>query len=598
MPSGRLTSRKYLEDGLILVSAFAVLLVIINSGFSQTTHGLYSRWFPAMNLVAFVLLAFRMSLSWKARQLQLRWYAGQTFVLTLMLLGLVGEFFFHRILSSIHVTETLTANVFIYHAIFVFLFLEEVSTRLFSLQKSAVNAPFLLLVSFLFFILVGSLLLMLPSATTRPISYVDALFTSTSAVCVTGLVVLDTATDFSLFGKWVILFLIQIGGLGILTFTNLFGIIFSGSTTFQNQMLIQNMLNVQNLADALKALVRIVVITLIIEMIGGLVVFFMVDSRIFSSFGEHAFFSIFHSISAFCNAGFSTLGNDNLYHESVRYAYGLHMVIAVLIIFGGIGFGILLNVLQYFREKILQVYCLFIQHRPYRFKPQIITLNTRIVVVTTLILLVAGMLLFYIFEYHNTLRDHPTIWGKLVESFFGSVTPRTAGFNVVNIAEVTIPTLMIYFLLMWIGGSPGSTAGGIKTSVFAVATLNFINQVLGKERTELGRREIPAYSIQKAFAVISLSLIAVGMCITLIILNDGGKFDLLKIGFEAFSALGTVGLSMGITPYLSDFSKIVLIFTMLIGRVGFLTILIGLIQLFRKEREKQYRYPKEDLFIT
>lgn len=598
MPYSRLAGRKYLEDGLILVSTLAVLLVIINSGFSQTTHGLYSRWFPVMNAVAFILLASRMSLNWKTRQLQVRWYAGQTFVLVLMLLALVGELFFHHILSGLQVTETLTANVFIYHSIFVFLFLEEVSTRLFSLKKSAVNAPFLLLISFLFFILVGSLLLMLPSATTRPIPYVDALFTSTSAVCVTGLVVLDTATDFTLFGKWIILFLIQIGGLGILTFTNLFGFIFSGSTTFQNQMLIQNMLNVQNLADALKALVRIVVITLIIEAVGGVVIFFLVDSSIFSSPGEQAFFSIFHSISAFCNAGFSTLGNDNLYHESVRFAYGLHLVIAVLIIFGGIGFGILLNILQYFREKVLQVYCLFIQRKPYRFKSQIITLNTRIVVFTTLVLLVVGMFLFYLFEYHNTLRDHPTLFGKLVESFFASVTPRTAGFNVVSIAGLTIPTLMIYLLLMWIGGSPGSTAGGIKTSVFAVATLNFINQVLGKERTELGRKEIPANSIHKAFAVISLSLIAVGMSITLIILNDGGKFDLLKIGFEAFSALGTVGLSMGITPYLSDFSKFVLIFTMFIGRVGFLTILIGLIRLFRNEREKQYRYPKEDLFIT
>jgi len=598
MASALVSSKKYVEDGLLIISTLAMLLVIVNSGFSQTTDSLYSKWFPITNVIAFILQSFRIVINWKIRKLQVRWYAGQTFLLALMVLALISEIFFHKTLSSIYITASTTANVFVYHCIFIFLFLEEISSRLFSIKKSAVNGPFLLLISFAFIVLMGSLLLMLPSATYKPISYVDALFTSTSAVCVTGLVVLDTAKDFTLFGQWVILFLIQIGGLGILTFTNLFGLIFSGSTTFQNQMLIQNMLNVESLADAMKALVRIVVITLIIEIIGGLLIFLLVDSSIFTSVSQQMFFSIFHSISAFCNAGFSTLGNDSLYHVSVRYAYGIHIVIAVLVIFGGIGFGILLNILQYIKEKATQVYSKFIRHRPHRFKPQIITLNTRIVVITTLILLIGGSTLYFIFEYHNVLRDHPTFYGKVVQSFFGSVTPRTAGFNTVDIAKLTIPTLMIYLLLMWIGGSPGSTSGGIKTSVFAVATMNIFNQVLGKERVESGKREISSNSIQRTFAIISLSLIAVGMTITLIVLKDGAKFDLLKIAFEAFSALGTVGLSMGITPYLSDFSKIVLVITMFVGRVGFITIMIGLVRLFRSEREKRYRYPKEELFIT
>lgn len=598
MASNLLSNKKNVDDGLLIISTLAMLLVIVNSGFSQTTDSLYSKWFPIANFIAFVLLSLRILINWKIRKLQVRWYAGQTFLLSLMVLALLSELFFHQTLSNIYITASTTANVFIYHCIFIFLFLEEISSKLFSIKKSAVNGPFLLLTSFAFIVLMGSLLLMLPSATYKPISYVDALFTSTSAVCVTGLVVMDTAKDFTFFGQWIILFLIQIGGLGILTFTNLFGLIFSGSTTFQNQMLIQNMLNVESLSDAMKALVRIVVITLIIELIGGLLIFFMVDSSIFPNTGKHLFFSLFHSISAFCNAGFSTLGNDGLYHPSVRYAYGMQLIIAVLIVFGGIGFGILLNVLQYIKEKATQVYSTFIKHKQHRYKTQIITLNTRIVVITTLILLIGGSLLYFIFEYHNVLRDHPTLYGKLVQSIFGSVTPRTAGFNTVDVAKLTIPTLMIYLLLMWIGGSPGSTAGGIKTSVFAVATLNIFNQILGKERVESGKREISSNSIQRTFAIVSLSLIAVGMSITLIILKDGAKFDLLKIAFEAFSALGTVGLSMGITPFLSDFSKVVLIVTMFVGRVGFITIMIGLIRLFRSEREKRYRYPKEELFIT
>ena len=284
------------------------------------------------------------------------------------------------------------------------------SNRLFAIKRTAINGPFLLIISFAFIILIGSLLLMLPSATTHPITYVDALFTSTSAVCVTGLVVLDTAKDFTLFGQWIILLLIQIGGLGILTFTNLFGLIFSGNTTFQNQMLIQSMLNVDNLNDALKALVRIVTITLVIEAIGALLIFISVDSQIFNSGWSKLFFSVFHSISAFCNAGFSTLGNDNLYHPSVRFAYNFHLVIAILIVFGGIGFGILLNLLQYIKEAGLKWYSNVIKHKPYRHKPQIINLNTRIVVITTVILLVTGTAFYFAFEYNNVLVEYTTTY--------------------------------------------------------------------------------------------------------------------------------------------------------------------------------------------
>lgn len=591
-------NNKYAEDGLFIISILAILLVLLNLGYGAVNQDLYSKWFPILNLFAFAFLFWRIFINWKSRKLQTRYYAGQTFVLALTLLAILSELFFHKLLLQIKITTNTSLSSLIYHAIFLFLFLEEVSNRLFAIKRTAINGPFLLIISFVFIILIGSLLLMLPSATTRPISYVDALFTSTSAVCVTGLVVLDTAKDFTLFGQWVILFLIQLGGLGILTFTNLFGLIFSGNTTFHNQMMIQSMLNVDNLNDALKALVRIVTITLIIEVIGALLIFFTVDQGIFNSDWSRLFFSLFHSISAFCNAGFSTLGNDGLYHPSVRFAYNFQLLIAILIVFGGIGFGILLNLLQFIKESGLKWYSNVVKHRPYRHKPQIINLNTKIVVTTTVLLLLTGTVFYYAFEYNNVLAEHTTAYGKIVQSFFGSVTPRTAGFNTVDIAQLTIPTLMIYLLLMWIGGSPGSTAGGIKTSVFAVATLNILNAIRGKERLETTNREIEITSVNRVFAIISLSLIAVGASITLIIIKDGHKFDLLKIAFECFSALGTVGLSMGITPNLTDFSKLVLVVTMFIGRVGFLTILIGILKLFIREREKRYRYPKEELFIT
>ncbi len=592
------TNKKYVEDGLLLISILAILLVILNIGYGPSRQDLYSRWFPILNLLAFGFLGWRIHLNWINKKLNIRWYAGQTLLLVMMVLALLAELFFHNLLSRIMVTEVTTLSAVIYHFIFIILFLEEVSNRLFSIRKSAVNGPFLLIVSFAFIILFGSLLLMLPGATYHPISYVDALFTSTSAVCVTGLVVLDTAKDFTLFGQWIILLLIQVGGLGILTFTNLFGLIFSGSTSFQNQLLIQNMLNVENLGDVMKALVRIVVLTLIIEIVGAVFIFFTVQSSVFNGTGAHIFFSLFHAISAFCNAGFSTLGNDNLYHPAVRYAYEFQLVIAFLVIFGGIGFGILVNILQFFKEKVLRLYCIYILQSNYRFKSKIISINTRIVMVTTLILLVVGTLLYFILEYNNALVEHHSLYGKLVQSFFGSVTPRTAGFNTADIGRLTLPTLMIYLLFMWIGGSPGSTAGGIKTSVFAVATLNVINTIKGHERLEAASKEISATSINRVFSIISLSLIAVGLSVIVIEAKDGDRFDLMRIAFESFSALGTVGLSTGITPFLTDSSKIVLVLTMFVGRVGFMTILAGLIKLFTREREKRYRYPQEDLFIT
>jgi potassium uptake TrkH family protein len=589
---------KFIEDSLWLLSCISFILVLLDLGFGHLKSDQYSRWFSLLNVFVFILQAIRIYQNWSFKKLEVRWYAGQTAILILTALALLGETFFHHILISIQISEHTSLADSIYHAIFILLFLEELSNRLFAIQRAAVNGPFLLLLSFAFIILVGSLLLMLPSATTRPISFVNALFTSTSAVCVTGLTVLDTAKDFTHFGKWIILILIQTGGLGILTFTNMVGLIFSGSTSFQNQLLIQNMLNVKSLGDAMKALVRIVVITLIIEFAGALFIYFSVDSGFFTSGGDRFFFALFHSISAFCNAGFSTLGNDNMYHEAFRYAYTFQLIVAFLIIFGGIGFGILLNILSSVKARAHQLYSRFFKHETYRFRPPIINLNTTIVIITTLILIVGGTVLYFIFEYHNVLRDHPTLYGKLVQSFFGSVTPRTAGFNTVDIAKLTIPTLMIYLLLMWIGGSPGSTAGGIKTSVFAVATINIFNQIMGKERFEIGKRELPSSSVHKTFAIISLSLIALGMAATLIVIKDGSKFDLLKIVFETFSALGTVGLSMGITPFLSDFSKVVLVITMFIGRVGFISILIGMIRLFTRDHEKSYRYPKEELFIT
>ena len=224
---------------------------------------------------------------------------------------------------------------------------------------------------------------------------------------------------------------------------------------------------------------------------------------------------------------------------------------------------------------------------------RIINVNTRIVIVTTLILIVSGTILFYVFEYNNTLAEHDT-FGKIVTAFFGSVTTRTAGFNSVDNAALTIPTIMIMIFLMWVGASPGSTGGGIKTSTLAIAFLNFISLAKGKPNIEVFKREIAQKSVNRAFAIITLSILVIVVSVFSVSLFNPEK-GLLNITFECVSAFGTVGLSRGITAGLSDPSKFVLILTMFIGRVSMLTIFIAL---FKKLAQHEYLYPSEEVLIN
>lgn len=222
-----------------------------------------------------------------------------------------------------------------------------------------------------------------------------------------------------------------------------------------------------------------------------------------------------------------------------------------------------------------------------------LNINSRITLITTIALMVAGFFSFFWFEYHHTLSEH-SLWGKIVTALFGATTPRTAGFNSVDMTALSFPTIMITFLLMWIGASPASTGGGIKTSTFAIATLNILSLAKGKDRIEIYRREIADISVKRAFATISLSLIVIGVGIMFITVSDPEK-GLLNIAFECFSAYSTVGLSLGITGGLSDIGKLVIIAIMFVGRVSMLTIIIAF---FKKVKHKNYRYPNEEITIN
>lgn len=477
-------------------------------------------------------------------------------------------------------------------AIFIILIKELFNTKK-HINYKLFNPSQMFVFSFLFILIIGSLLLKLPLSTYHGIRFIDALFTSTSAVCVTGLSVMDTETTFTLFGQMIILFLIQIGGLGVMTFTSYLGYFVTGKTSFKSQLLAQELTSSKGLSSVFRTLKSIIVITFTIEILGALLIYYSTENNVLGTNGERAYFSIFHSISAFCNAGFSTL-SGGLFDSRVRFNYSLDLIICFLIIFGGMGFLILQNLWDYLNILFKRIYRRLMYKERIKSIPWIISINSRIVLVTTSILLVFGTLSFFILEYNNILVYEKGLWGKLVTSFFASVTTRTAGFNNFDVSTLSIGASIIFLFLMWVGASSGSAGGGIKTSTFALAVMNFWTLIRGQNKVEISGREISSLSLKKAFAQIILSLIVINISVFLLAVNEEGK-SILDIVFEVVSAFGTVGLSRGITSDLGDISKLALIVTMFIGRVSMFAILMSMI---RSIKTTTYSYPKEDILIN
>lgn len=442
--------------------------------------------------------------------------------------------------------------------------------------------------SFLILDLMGAFLLMLPSATTNGITFTNALFTSTSAVCVTGLQVVDTSSAFTTVGQSIILVLIQLGGIGILTFTSFFAFFFRGSSSFKEGLNTKDFIAHEGLKDVFRAALNVVIFTIGVESIGALFIYSSIIEV--TNIENKFFFSIFHSISAFCNAGFSIL-SAGLYDEAIRFDYFLQWIIMTLIVLGGLGHNIVFNFYQKIKTHVIEFFDKTIIHK----KVRIITLNTQIVIYTTLFLLVGGFIFLFISEYNNTLLEHNSIFGKITAASFNAVTPRTAGFNAVDFTQMNVQSLLFIIFLMWIGGSPASTAGGIKTSTFALATLNIFAVASGKSRIQLFGRRISSESTSRAFAILCISLITIGVSIVALLIFEPKGTPLLTVAFECFSAYSTVGLTLNFTPTLSEPSKYVLIACMFIGRIGMLNLMVGLL---RRLNHQFYEYPKENILIN
>lgn len=375
-----------------------------------------------------------------------------------------------------------------------------------------------------------------------------------------------------------------------MTFTGVLSYALAGSISFSNELAFRSMFSGDKRGNIMRLVSRIIVVTLLSEALGAALIYLSLDDTIFPRKLDQLFFAIFHSVSAFCNAGYST-ASDGLHNAGFRFNYSLQWWIACLVILGGLGFPILFNLYTWMKIKAGNLYWRLRKRGRRQHIPRLININSRLALATTLILLVVGLLAYLVFERDHTLREHPTFHGKLMTSFLGAVMPRTAGFHTVDMSAFSLSTIVIFLLLMWVGASPGSTGGGIKTTTLAVAFINMTSIIRGKDRSEVFRSEISARSIHRAFAIMLLSLLVIGIAIFLLSVQDSDK-GLVKLAFEAFAAFSTAGLSLGITSHLSDFSKVVLVITMFIGRVGALTLVMAFV---KQSPRLFYRYPEEDI---
>lgn len=444
------------------------------------------------------------------------------------------------------------------------------------------NPPRLLIISFILLILLGTSLLMMPEMTKEvdTMPFFDALFTSISACCVTGLIVVDTATYFTQKGHIILMFLIQLGGLNIISFATLFAIFSKKGLGIKHQTMLQENFSSESLLSGKGLLRKIFLFSFFIELIGILLIYFTWSPQIkFQHVEEQLFYSIFHSVSAFNNAGF-TLFTDGLNNPLLQSSYNLHIIVGLLILLGAIGFPVIEDLVNLNRiKKAIKTPWLRLK------------LSTKISFYTSLFLIAFGMLSFYFLEQQNTLNGMK-LDGQLVTSFFQSIS-RTAGFNTVDISMVGTPMLIIFIFLMFIGGAPGSFGGGVKTSTFTLIIYSAMNTIRGQKRIEIGKRTISPELLHKAFTIFLFSSSAIFLAIFILSISDGDK-GLMPIAFEAVSAFSTVGLSTGITSELSSFGKVIIMICMFVGRIGTLTLAFALSS---KMKSHNYRYPNAHLTI-
>ncbi|CAH2212374.1 TrkH family potassium uptake protein [Tepidibacter aestuarii] len=441
-------------------------------------------------------------------------------------------------------------------------------------KKNRLSPAQIMVIGFAMIILIGAILLNTPMATNsgEQVGFINALFTSTSAVCVTGLVVVDTGTYWTLFGKVVIITLIQVGGLGFMSMATLFAILVRKKIYLHQRLLIQEALNQYDLSGLVRLTRHILIGTFIIEGIGAIIL-----SSVFvpqMGFAKGIGYGVFHAISAFCNAGFDLMGN---FSSLTSYVDNItvNIVIMMLIILGGLGFPVMFDVMK--KRKFSKL-----------------NLHSKIVISISSFLILFGFILFFAIEYSNpdTLGGL-SFKGKVLGALFQSVTTRTAGFNTIDLAAMKDSSKFLTVIFMFIGGSPASTAGGIKTTTIGVLFLSVIAFIRGKEDVEAFGRRISYTVVNKSLGVIAIG-VSIVVVLTMSLSLTDTKFQFIHILFEAVSAYGTVGLSIFGSPNLTTIGKILIALSMFAGRVGALTILFAI---SNRKKKSVIRYPEEKVMV-
>ena len=442
--------------------------------------------------------------------------------------------------------------------------------------KNKSFSPYMtILLSFVIVTVLGGILLSLPISVNygKSVKLIDGFFIATSAICVTGLSSIDIGGVYNTFGQIIILILIQLGGLGVITFTSVIIIMISKKIGYYTKKIVQEDINIDTTFRIEEYVKKVIFSVILIEFIGAVVLFFEFIKRF--SFFKAVYYSLFHSVSAFCNAGFA-LFSDNLY--GFKNSFLINITIPLLIFLGGIGFSTILNCYNVFTKKEKRL-----------------TLTTKLSIKISIFLIIAGTVAMFILEYSNkSTIGNLSFVQKLEASFFQSVSTRTAGFNTISILGLKRSTSLLFIILMFIGASPGSTGGGIKTTTFGLIALGTWATLKNKDGIEYDKRSISWRIYSKAIAILFISLIYTTICIFLLILFERNK-NFLDLVFEVYSAFGTVGLSRDLTPSLSDISKFILIVTMFVGRVGPLTITLALSK--SNLKKGHYTYPQENILI-
>ncbi len=444
------------------------------------------------------------------------------------------------------------------------------------LKKINLNSVQILAIGFGALVILGAVLLSLPisSVNGEATNFIDSLFTSTSAVCVTGLVTLDTGTHWSYFGKTVIIVLIQIGGLGFMAFATLISLLLGKKITLKERLIMQESMNTFNLQGLVKLAKYVLIFTFSAELLGAMLLSTQFIPEF--GFGKGIYYSIWHSISAFCNAGFDLMGNfSSLSHFADNPV--IILTITALIVIGGLGFVVWSEIYNYKSFKRMST-------------------HSKFVIMMTLMLILVGTLFMFIFEYNNPMTLKPmSIGNKMTNALFAAVTPRTAGFNSIPTSAMSTAGIFLTILLMFVGGSPGSTAGGVKTTSLGVLIMTILSVIKGKEDTEIFKKRISKDTIYKSFTIVTIGLfLVIAVTMLLSITEVGASFE--ELLYESTSAFGTVGLSIGLTGRLSLLGKIIIIFTMYCGRVGPLTVFLALVR-SKKKNKGDIRYPEDRIIV-